>query len=279
MRARRNEPATRRSRLAGAEKDASDEAERLAKAEKKARDQAEKNEEAAKVHRSVRARSRAKKPPARTCSKRNKRSSRPRSPGRPGCGLSDPYQGKALLRNLKACPIQNRDFTWNLHYRMCERERMVYAADAPHVCATFSPDSKLLASGGSGGATHVWDFATGKLVRRFFLNPGRVYAVQFSRDAKTITTVESPGTIDQTWVHRWDLASGDLLSSKEFFVQIRGAALSPDSKSMATRNYLENPKPDNPSHRLHKGEGRPVEPGNRRARKISCATMSPASCM
>ena len=124
----------------------------------------------------------------------------------------------------------------------------------PRICATLSPDAKLLASGGTSGATYVWDAASGNLRHRLLQNPGTVYASHFSADLKNVTTVEFQNVDKKTQLNRWDVASGELLSSKELDVPIRGATLHPDGNWLATFYYEIDPKQKDSNQRYYKGE-------------------------
>jgi len=56
------------------------------------------------------------------------------------------------------------------------------------LCITFSPDGKLLASGGADGVVRVWDVETG--ASRATMAPRRrdamVFALAFAPDGKTL---------------------------------------------------------------------------------------------
>lgn len=70
----------------------------------------------------------------------------------------------------------------------------------------FSPDGKVLASGGQDNAVCLFDTATGKQLRRLQGNTGGVKTVGFSADGKTLTSTDG-----NQKTHTWDLATGKQL--------------------------------------------------------------------
>jgi RNA polymerase sigma factor (sigma-70 family) len=73
---------------------------------------------------------------------------------------------------------------------------------APITALAFSPDGKLLASGGKDKAVYLWSPPTGKQLRKIIL-PGPVSDVRFSEDAKLLLILEGDGTR-----HEVDVATG-----------------------------------------------------------------------
>jgi WD40 repeat protein len=67
----------------------------------------------------------------------------------------------------------------------------------------FSPDGRLLATGGEDPFVHLWDVRTGKLIRDFEKNVKTALALDFTPDGKTLAM--SGG---EPYVSLWDVATG-----------------------------------------------------------------------
>ena len=73
--------------------------------------------------------------------------------------------------------------------------------------AAFSPDGRHLAAGAGDGSVHVWDFQSGKHIRRLSWHGAHsVTSVAFSADGDTLVS----GFLGHT-VQLWDLESGQLI--------------------------------------------------------------------
>ncbi len=97
---------------------------------------------------------------------------------------------------------------------------------------TFSPDGKLVASGGSDQTIRLWDVTDGQIVRmlelRGFMNSAN--AVAFSPDGERIAVGGNDG---QIWV--WRVADGSSTTVlRGHTAAVTSVAFSPDGRSMAS---------------------------------------------
>ena len=95
--------------------------------------------------------------------------------------------------------------------------------------ASFSPDGKLLASGGRDGLVRLWEVPTGKELRRFAGRAWPVSSVLFSADGKTLVSADLEGSISF-----WDVRTGRerhcINQAGREFSRLR---LSPDGRTVA----------------------------------------------
>jgi WD40 repeat protein len=95
----------------------------------------------------------------------------------------------------------------------------------------FSPDGKILASGGGDNRIRLWDPDTGKELRALEGHQGYVNGIAFSADGKWLA---SRG--EDKLLCLWDVASGkEWRRFTERTAPIEGMALSPDGKVLASR--------------------------------------------
>jgi hypothetical protein len=103
-------------------------------------------------------------------------------------------------------------------------------SDSPLLGVAWSPDSKMLASGGFGNTIQLWDTANGQPISTLKGHQETVRSVAWTRDGKTLAS----GSDDKT-VKLWNVATGQLLST----LQGPGKAVysvswSPDGKTLAS---------------------------------------------
>ncbi len=74
--------------------------------------------------------------------------------------------------------------------------------------AEFSPDGTLLATAGYDRDIHLWDFASGKLLRSMTAHNGAVYDLAFSPDGTVLASASGDGTCKI-----WQVATGERLDT------------------------------------------------------------------
>jgi len=99
--------------------------------------------------------------------------------------------------------------------------------------AVFSPDERLLLSGGTGGKIILWDAATGKKVRDFVGHSKGVFRVVFAPDGRSIAS----GGMDAT-IRLWDVASGQQISTfTGHAAAVRALAYAPDGRYILSGSW------------------------------------------
>lgn len=95
---------------------------------------------------------------------------------------------------------------------------------------SYSPDGKLLASGGRGLPVKLWDVASGSLRASLEGHSKPVASLAFSPDGKLLAS----GSLDGS-IKLWDVANGrELVKTAGHSLDIRGLAFSPDGKMLAS---------------------------------------------
>ena len=94
----------------------------------------------------------------------------------------------------------------------------------------FSPDGKILASGGWDDTIRSWDATTGELIHTLTGHTEAVYSVAFSPDGKILAS----GSWDDT-IKLWDATTGELIHTLTGHTDWVGSvAFSPDGKILAS---------------------------------------------
>jgi WD40 repeat protein/serine/threonine protein kinase len=110
------------------------------------------------------------------------------------------------------------------------RLKAVLSHDSPVDAAVFSPDGKVVVTGGDDRVARIWDVASGQPVGRPLRHQGTVNAVAYRRDGKVFAT----GSADKT-ARLWDAATGDPIGSPlTHESDVRAVAFSPDGKTLLT---------------------------------------------
>ena len=127
-----------------------------------------------------------------------------------------------------------RGFEWYHLYRLCHGDLFTLKGHTQWVeFVTFSPDGKLIATGGEDTTVKLWDSQTRREIRALTGHKAGVYHIRFSADGKTLTTT----SYDQT-IKFWDLKTGRAVRTVPFRARwsLFGAGLSLDGHTLATRN-------------------------------------------
>ncbi|HEY1354097.1 MAG TPA: NB-ARC domain-containing protein [Ktedonobacteraceae bacterium] len=95
---------------------------------------------------------------------------------------------------------------------------------------TFSPNGKLLASGGREQAVLLWDVESGQQLKALKGHSNWIRAVAFSPNGRYLAS-----SSDDTTVRLWEVESGQALKTLEGHVnRVRSLAFSPDSQVLVT---------------------------------------------
>jgi WD40 repeat protein/tRNA A-37 threonylcarbamoyl transferase component Bud32 len=100
-------------------------------------------------------------------------------------------------------------------------------------CVCFSPDGRLLSSGGMDTKVKVWDAATGRELRTLKGYASEVAGVCFSPDGKRLAAGNT-SYMKQGGIKVWDLGTGkELLAIRVHPKEVTGICFSPDGKRLA----------------------------------------------
>ena len=98
------------------------------------------------------------------------------------------------------------------------------------LCVTYSPDGKLIASGGFLDALRLRDASTGKEIRMIKGHTSHILGVAFSPDGKRIATASTDKTLAV-----WDVATGkEMLRLKGHAGPVFSVVFSPDGKRIVS---------------------------------------------
>jgi len=139
--------------------------------------------------------------------------------------------GAVFDKLCKLRPAEGRHLYLLLPVPTCRR---ILKGHAQGVRAlAFSPDGKMLATGGNDMVTLVWDVTDGKLRATLTEQSGAVLAVGFSPDGKTLAVGGSDGRI-----RLWDAPAFTLQAVLEGHTEaVTSLAFSPDGQTLGSGSY------------------------------------------
>ena len=93
---------------------------------------------------------------------------------------------------------------------------------------TFSPDSKIFASGGEDGSVVLWDVQTGIRLLNLKGHTQHLHALTFSADSKTLAS----GSKNE--IRLWDVQTRNLIGTLDAVENVNALAFSPDGKTLVS---------------------------------------------
>ena len=143
------------------------------------------------------------------------------------------YDGVKLWDNTAGRQQQRSDAIGDYQHTLALHGHKDYVSEL-----VFSPDSKTLLTGSKDGTIQAWDTATGK---HRFTCTGHLEGIRglvFSQDGNTLISLNRPfnplGNLQQ---QRWDLNTGDQLSTRFLGIDATSTILSPDGKTLAAHSF------------------------------------------
>ena len=98
------------------------------------------------------------------------------------------------------------------------------------ISLTFSPDSKLIATGGDQGLIKIWDTENRKELQSFEAHRQWIRSLRFSPNGKILASSSDDGPIQL-----WNVKNGQLLRTMEGHLnKINQISFSPDGKTIAS---------------------------------------------
>ncbi len=133
--------------------------------------------------------------------------------------------------------VERRGFEWDYWNRQSNLRLLTFTRHPASVgCVAFSPDGKLLASGGEGdfakrtSLLKIWDAATGREMHSWTGKGRRVTGLAFSPEGKRLVT-----TTQEETAHVWEIKTGKELFALTGHTQyLKAVAWSRDGHHLAT---------------------------------------------
>jgi eukaryotic-like serine/threonine-protein kinase len=141
---------------------------------------------------------------------------------------------KAVRTLLESCPNDLRGWEWNHVNYIADQARMVLKGASKQVVhPVFSPDGKLIASGGWDKSIKIWDATTGSERMDLTGHQGAVWCVAFSPDGQRLASASADKTVKV-----WDVQSGrELRTLRGHDREVCYVTFSPDGKRIASVGY------------------------------------------
>ncbi len=78
--------------------------------------------------------------------------------------------------------------------------------DGPVYAVTYSPDSRIIATGGADKTARTWDVGTGREIQKYLGHGGAIWSVAIAQNGRTVAT----GGAEQ-FVRIWDISNGQAI--------------------------------------------------------------------